>query len=140
MTPSRPQRLEDDERPSSLLWFLAGGTGKPPTGAQLRAWKRRDREEKARQGWDVDGNNFWRELWRGIGWRFRKKVRREDEAKKDENGGKEVEQEVSAEAEPAEEESSEEETEGGEAADAERVEEGAIAAGFLAGDATGTRT
>ncbi|KAL8765054.1 MAG: hypothetical protein Q9209_007744 [Squamulea sp. 1 TL-2023] len=136
MTPSRPRRLKDDERPSSLLWFLAGGTGKPPTRAQLREWKRRDREEKARKGWNPDGNDLWRELWRVVGWRF-KKGKGEKEAKKEENGEQEAEREVSAETEPAEEESSEEETE---AADAEREEEGEMAAGGQAGNATGMRT
>ena len=66
MAARRPQRLEDDECPSSLLWYLAGGLGKPPTGAELRDWKRRDREDKITKGWNVQGSNFWRVLWRAV--------------------------------------------------------------------------
>lgn len=38
------KRLPSNERVPRLTWFLAGGVGKPPTGAELREWKRRDRE------------------------------------------------------------------------------------------------
>ncbi len=39
-----PKRLEDDERVSKRIWFLAGGMGPAPTGATLRKWKEKDRE------------------------------------------------------------------------------------------------
>lgn len=41
------RRLADDEHIPRTLWFFAGGVGRPPTGAEMRDWKRRDREWKA---------------------------------------------------------------------------------------------
>lgn len=44
------RRLGDDERVPATLWWFAGGMGKPPTGKQLRAMKKRKREmERKRQ-------------------------------------------------------------------------------------------
>ncbi len=57
------------DRPSPLLWYLAGGIGPPPTTARLKEWKARDRACKAERG----GGGFWSEVWRGVGWRFRRK-------------------------------------------------------------------
>ncbi|KAI9762689.1 MAG: hypothetical protein M4579_000307 [Chaenotheca gracillima] len=37
--PSNKIRFADNERPSRFLWWLSGGTGKAPTGRQLRARK-----------------------------------------------------------------------------------------------------
>lgn len=102
MSSRRPQRLDDDERPSPLLWFLAGGLGGPPTGAQLRDWKRRDREDNIREGWNVEANNFWRVFWRGMGTRFRKKRKMKEKAKKKRDGdGEEADGGAAADAEPA---------------------------------------
>ncbi|KAF2238945.1 hypothetical protein EV356DRAFT_224541 [Viridothelium virens] len=33
------RRLEDDERAPAVLWWFAGGKGRPPTGEELRAAK-----------------------------------------------------------------------------------------------------
>lgn len=52
------RRLGDDERVSRGLWFFAGGTGRPPTGAQLREWKRREREKRG------SGHGFWNRIAR----------------------------------------------------------------------------
>lgn len=98
MAARRPQRLEDDECPSSLLWFLAGGLGEPPAGAELRDWKRRDREDKITKGWNMQGSNFWRVLWRGV----RTSTRRRKKVKKTKKEG--VVGEEAAEAEPTAEE------------------------------------
>lgn len=38
------KRLPSNERVPRLTWFLAGGVGKPPTGAELRNFNRQDRE------------------------------------------------------------------------------------------------
>ncbi|KAI4122556.1 MAG: hypothetical protein LQ338_005751 [Usnochroma carphineum] len=82
-TPQPPYKPTD--RPSPLLWFLAGGSGAPPTVEKLREWKRRDREWKERRGWDVEGGgNFWKEVWRGVGWRFGRMGRK---GKKSKSGG-----------------------------------------------------
>lgn len=43
------RRLPDNERVPKSVWYFAGGVGKPPTGAQMREWKRRDRERRARR-------------------------------------------------------------------------------------------
>ncbi|KAI4262091.1 MAG: hypothetical protein L6R42_002726 [Xanthoria sp. 1 TBL-2021] len=93
MSSRRPQRLDDDE---------PGGLGGPPTGAQLRDWKRRDREDKIREGWNVEANNFWRVFWRGMGTRFRKKRTMKEKAKKGRDGdGEEADGGAAADAEPA---------------------------------------
>lgn len=91
--PPQPTRLADHERPSNLLWFLAGGMGLSPTGAQLREWKRKDREYKERQGWDVEKGNFWKEFWRSA------TVRRGRKKKKMEEGAAEGEGEGAGEEE-----------------------------------------
>ena len=120
----RLQRLEDDERPSSIMWFLAGGVGPPPTGSELREWKRRDRDDKARKGFDVEGNGFWKELWSGLGLGFRRKkkeMKKDEEVKEDEVEVKEEE------AVKDEEESVGDGAEGGGAAETEPAEEGAPA-------------
>ncbi|KAI9809391.1 MAG: hypothetical protein M1826_003926 [Phylliscum demangeonii] len=48
---AHPKRrpLGDDERVPGLMWWLAGGTGKPATGAQLRSMKRRREEREERE-------------------------------------------------------------------------------------------
>lgn len=50
------KRLGDDERVPRLTWYFAGGVGKPPTGRELREWKRKDREQnKKRTGKSEEG-------------------------------------------------------------------------------------
>lgn len=83
-----PREWQPTDRPPSLLWFLAGGMGPPPTKEQLQNWKRRDREWKESKGWDMAGNNFWKEVWRGVSWRFKpRKKKKKDEGKKGEGEG-----------------------------------------------------
>lgn len=61
-------RLGDDERTPRRIWHFAGGVGKPPTGRELRAWKRRDREQlKKRTGKSSEG--FFAALIRALGCR-----------------------------------------------------------------------
>ncbi|KAI9811692.1 MAG: hypothetical protein M1826_003103 [Phylliscum demangeonii] len=49
---AHPKRrpLGDDERVPGLMWWFAGGMGKPPTGAQLRSMKRRRELRSEREG------------------------------------------------------------------------------------------
>ncbi|KAL8916670.1 MAG: hypothetical protein Q9208_008370 [Pyrenodesmia sp. 3 TL-2023] len=54
--------------------------------AQLQAWKERDRAWKAERG----GVGFWREVWRGVGWRFGRWKRRRGGKEVDEGGVGEV--------------------------------------------------
>ncbi|KAI9801946.1 MAG: hypothetical protein M1825_003001 [Sarcosagium campestre] len=79
----RMKPLADDERPSKLLWWLAGGMGKPPTGSQLRERKRRDSLRRERAKEEPAGHNG--------GWGFtadqkipsqQKKHQREDQSLK----------------------------------------------------------
>lgn len=44
------QPLGDDERAPAMLWWLAGGMGQPPTGAQLRASKKARRARRESGG------------------------------------------------------------------------------------------
>ena len=45
---NRATPMLDNERLSRALWFLAGGRGRPPTGAQLREW---NRQKKLKEAW-----------------------------------------------------------------------------------------
>lgn len=62
------RRLADDEHAPRLIWYLAGGCGKSPTGAQLRAWKRRDKEWRQKKEGERNGKKigFWGEFGRAL--------------------------------------------------------------------------
>lgn len=56
------KRLPSNERVSRAVWFLAGGVGKPPTGGELREWKRKHREQvKNKTGQERE--KFWAGFW-----------------------------------------------------------------------------
>lgn len=51
LSDSHVPRLEDDQRPPSLMWYLAGGKkGKKPTGAELRERKKAEIENRKQVG------------------------------------------------------------------------------------------
>lgn len=78
------KRLPSNERVPRAVWFLAGGVGKPPTGRELREWKRQHREQvKKKTG--KEREKFWAGFWGAlIGGRKAKKD------KKDQTGGGET--------------------------------------------------
>lgn len=56
------KRLPSNERVPRAVWFLAGGVGKPPTGRELREWKRQHKEQvKKKTG--KDREKFWAGFW-----------------------------------------------------------------------------
>ncbi|KAL8824031.1 MAG: hypothetical protein Q9191_005354 [Dirinaria sp. TL-2023a] len=67
------RRLGDEERVNRALWFFAGGVGEPPTGQELREWKRKYGEQKqrrrtekqAKQGAAKENKKDWWKLVRG---------------------------------------------------------------------------
>ena len=78
------KRLPSNERVPRAVWFLAGGVGTPPTGRELRQWKRKHREQvKNKIG--KEREKFWAGFWGAlIGGRKSKKD------KKDQTGGVET--------------------------------------------------
>lgn len=59
------KRLPSEERVPRSVWFLAGGLGKPPTGREMREWKRQDREQvKNKTGKEKE--KFWPGFVRAI--------------------------------------------------------------------------
>ncbi|KAI9821420.1 MAG: hypothetical protein M1826_000701 [Phylliscum demangeonii] len=67
---AHPKRrpLGDDERVPGLMWWLAGGMGKPATGAQLRSMKRRreEREERERADRAAKGEGVFDSIGRAL--------------------------------------------------------------------------
>lgn len=82
------KRLPSHERVPRTLWFLAGGVGTPPTGKELREWKRRDREQvKAKTGKAKE--KFWAAFVRALagGRKMKDKGKKKEEGPKTEMTG-----------------------------------------------------
>ncbi|MCJ1461923.1 hypothetical protein MMC07_000522 [Pseudocyphellaria aurata] len=61
------KRLASNERVPKAVWYLAGGVGKPPTGRELREWKRNDQDHvMGRTGGKPKEEKFWSKLKRTL--------------------------------------------------------------------------
>ena len=65
------------EKISHLVWFLAGGIGKPPTGRELKDWKKKDQAALVKKtGKQQVG--FWGEFERGLSGKNKEEKKRKD--------------------------------------------------------------
>lgn len=78
------KRLDDDERVPKVIWYLAGGVGRAPTGKGLREWKEKARKKD--QGRTKEKVGFWGKIGLGM---MKKGKTREQKIAKERKGGAE---------------------------------------------------
>jgi len=71
------KRLDDDERVPKVIWYLAGGVGRAPTGKGLREWKEKARKKD--RGRTKEKVGFWGKI--GLGMIKKGKTRKQKIAK-----------------------------------------------------------
>lgn len=59
------KRRPSTEKIPHLVWYFAGGKGKPPTGRELKDWKKKDREALVKKTGKPEAG-FWGDFGRGM--------------------------------------------------------------------------